>query len=128
MNLDRRPFLGAAACLAALVAAAWRPLRPARADEAAPRVFEITVHGGKIADGETTIRVKEGDMVEIRWTSDEPVEFHLHGYDIEVTAGPGKTGIMAFEAFAMGRFPVEAHSHGGDASHVPVLYLEVHPR
>ena len=95
----------------------------ARAGET--RVFEITLHDGKIVDGETTIRVTEGDKVELHWSSDGEIELHLHGYDIEIEVEAGGTGVMTFEAFATGRFPMVAHGHG--ASHAPFAHLEVHP-
>jgi predicted ester cyclase len=89
------------------------------------RIFEIALQGGKIVDAETTIKVTEGDKVELHWSSDGKIELHLHGYDIEIEIEAGDTGIMTFEAYATGRFPIVAHGHG--ASHAPFAYLEVHP-
>jgi FtsP/CotA-like multicopper oxidase with cupredoxin domain len=71
-----------------------------------------------------TIRVAEGEAVQINWTTDEPVGLHLHGYDIEVTAEPGRTVSVTFQAHTAGRFPVSAHGFG----HGTMIYLEVHPR
>jgi hypothetical protein len=35
--------------------------------------------------------VREGDSVTLRIDSDEPMEFHLHGYDAEREVQPGET-------------------------------------
>lgn len=119
MNISRRNFLVTGAGSVAASAFA----RPARADEA--RVFEIALRGAKIVNAETTIRVIEGDTVELHWSSDGEIELHLHGYDIEIEIEAGGSGVMTFEAFATGRFPIVAHGDG--ASHAPFAYLEVHP-
>ena len=75
------------------------------------------------------IKVGEGDRVELTWVSDESVELHLHGYDIEVQVGTDAPAVMTFAAFATGRFPVTSHGFSGDShGHDTVLYLEVHPR
>ena len=114
------------AWLAALVASRGGVAGSARADAPETRVFEIALSGGALAEANTTIRVTEGETVEIRWTSDAPVTLHLRGYDVEVVAKPGAAGIMAFEGFATGRFPIVAH--GAGSSHAALLYLEVYPR
>ncbi len=71
-----------------------------------------------------TIRVNEGDDVRIDWTTDETVNLHLHGYDIEARVEPGRATLMSFRAHTAGRFPVSAHNFG----HRMLLYLEVYPR
>ncbi|MBL27620.1 MAG: hypothetical protein CMM50_08745 [Rhodospirillaceae bacterium] len=80
------------------------------------------------------VRVYQGDIVTLRWLTDEPVTLHLHGYDIELAVTPSKAEEMTFEAFATGRFPVEAHQFGGSEEHhdhggeeKTLLYLEVLP-
>ena len=119
MHFSRRRFC----YMAAGMVAASTIIRAAGAGET--RVFDIALRDGEIANAETTIRVAEGDNVELRWSSDGAVGLHLHGYDIEVEVEAGATGTMAFEAYATGRFPIVAHGHG--ASHAPFAYLEVHP-
>jgi len=92
------------------------------------RVFDLTVRASELAPEVHVIRVRQGDDVTLRWTSDRALTIHLHGYDIEKQVpSAGEPTIMRFTARATGRFPIEVHG----ASHGPekVLgYLEVHPR
>ncbi len=91
---------------------------------------ELRIKDRKLA-GVKVVRVKEGEAVDLYWVTDETVELHLHGYDIEVKAKPGAPAAMSFKAHATGRFPVTAHGfgdhHGGGHSEKTLLYLEVHP-
>ena len=97
------------------------------AQSAAPvKRFEFQLAGGLLAVGDKTVRVVKGDTVELRWTSDRPVELHLHGYDLQVRANPDAPQVMRFEARATGRFPVE--THGSSGRHATLIYVEVHPR
>ena len=91
----------------------------------AARVFELAIVKGRLA-GEGTLRVKRGEHVELRWSSDRPIVLHLHGYDIERKAAPQAPAVMAFEAKIAGRFPVSEHAHGA-GHHRAIAYLEVHP-
>jgi len=95
------------------------------AAQPAPKVFELILVGGAVA-GPDTLKVKRGDRVELRWSSDRSIVLHLHGYNIERTAAPRAPAAMAFEAKLAGRFPVSEHRHGS-ARHRAILYLEVHP-
>lgn len=99
-------------------------IEPAIAAEA--RHFAISLVNGAAVGAPETIRVKQGDDVELRWSSDKPMDLHLHGYDIEVKVAPAATAVMSFKAKIPGRFPVEPHGqdHG---RHRPVIYLEVLP-
>ena len=93
------------------------------------RRFDLALKAGELPKDQRTIKVKEGDSVELHWTSDQPVRLHLHGYDIEIAVKPGEPAVTALRARIAGRFSVEklqnkpsGHHHGGR-----VLYLEVHP-
>jgi protein SCO1/2 len=93
------------------------------------RVFDIKIEGRKVVGGVKTIRVKRGEQVSLRWTADETVTVHLHGYDIEKTVKPREMAVMSFRAHATGRFPVETHGFGDKkGKHIVLLYLEVVPR
>ena len=76
--------------------------------------------------GPKTLRVGEGERVRLQWSSDQPAEVHLHGYDIETKIEPGQPAVTAFDAETAGRFPVTAHGLGGE-DHTTLLYLEVLP-
>ncbi len=91
----------------------------------APVVFELAIENRAVAMEGDAIRVPRGQKLELRWTSDEPVEVHLHGYDIAGQVEPGTPLVMSFEALTTGRFPVETHGSGHADEHVTLLYLEV---
>jgi heme/copper-type cytochrome/quinol oxidase subunit 2 len=55
------------------------------------------------------IVINEGDTVTLRLTSDSPVEFHLHGYDLYADVEPGEPTDLTFDATISGRFAVENH-------------------
>jgi hypothetical protein len=92
----------------------------------------IAIQARKVEPSQKTIRVTQGQTVELSFTADETVELHLHGYDQLLTAQPGAPAVMRVQAKTAGRFALEAHRFGNDAGrsqrHVVLLYLEVHPR
>ena len=95
-------------------------------------VFDLKVEKGKVAPSMRLIRVKQGDAVKLRWTTDRPMVLHLHGYDIETKVEPGAVAEMAFAARATGRFPVEEHKPDAKGGHshgeAPLVRIEVRPR
>jgi FtsP/CotA-like multicopper oxidase with cupredoxin domain len=91
------------------------------------RRVALDIRNHRVAADQRIIRVSEGDRVELRWTADEAVKLHLHGYDIGLGLEPGAPGSMTFEAHTAGRFPVGIHGSGGHG-HGNIIYLEVHPR
>jgi FtsP/CotA-like multicopper oxidase with cupredoxin domain len=95
-------------------------------DKVGVRSFDLMVADGRLAAGPRSLRVRQGDTVELRWHTDRVSVIHLHGYDVETRTEPGAVAVMRFEARATGRFPVEMHAPSG--RHVTLLYLEVHPR
>ena len=123
MNQDRRAFLAAGAAAVALLGAA----RVARAESL---TIDVVIEARKVL-GDNVARVAQGDAVRLRWSTDEAVSVHLHGYDLKLSIAPGTPAEMNLEAFAAGRFPVTSHGfgdHGHDDEEVVLLYLEVHPR
>jgi hypothetical protein len=99
-----------------------------------PRRVLLAFEGGRLlgsellqrARGAPTLRLRQGETVELQWRSDRPMVLHLHGYGLEAQAGPSGPATMRWVARAAGRFPVE--THGADGRHATVLYVEVHPR
>jgi len=53
------------------------------------------------------ISVDEGDEATLRITSDEPLEFHLHGYDLEADVEQDEPAALTFDATITGRFNIE---------------------
>jgi hypothetical protein len=94
--------------------------------------FDLRIENGKVAPSMRLVRVKQGDAVKLRWTSDKPMALHLHGYDIETKVEPGVVAEMAFAARATGRFPVEEHKPNAKGGHShgesPLVRIEVRPR
>lgn len=101
--------------------------------EAAELTFVLKIENGRVPEDMRMVRVKQGDVVRLRWSVDQPVTLHLHGYDIEKRVEPGIVGEMTFTARATGRFPVNAHLAGtqtGSRAHEEpsLVYIEVYPR
>lgn len=92
-------------------------------------VLEARIAHRQVVAPEGAIRITEGDVLELRWMSDEVVELHLHGYDIELRVRPGEPATMVIEADVTGRFPITSHGWGdGGHGHDALTYLEVYPR
>jgi hypothetical protein len=106
------------------------PAPPARADNA--KTIDITIRNGQVV-GKKSVRVTRGDTVVLRWRSDQPIELHLHGYDLTMTVRPGTPAEMKIVARATGRFPVEVHGESGASGgghshgHKALFHLEVYP-
>ena len=95
--------------------------------------YDIEIEHGRVPDTMRLIRVNEGDVVKLRWTSDQPIVLHLHGYDIEKRVAPGTITELAFTAYATGRFPIHVHAQGASAGghtheDAPLATIEVYPR
>lgn len=117
-------------CFFVVFALLLAPVDTVGAQSASP--VNVEIKGGKVV-GESTVRVRRGDTVTLRISSDAKVALHLHGYDIERTAEPDVPAVFEFNALAAGRFsistiqaaPKGAKIHGHGAA---LLYLEVLPR
>lgn len=91
------------------------------------KVIALALVQGHVRDvKDDTVRVRQGDDVELRWSSDRPVTLRLHGYEVEARVAPGKPAAMAFNAKIPGRFPVHEHAEGA-GNHRLVLSVEVYP-
>ena len=95
------------------------------ATAASSQSFSVELKGGR-AQGEETLKVHQGDQVEVRLSSDRPMALHLHGYDIDVKVAPPAPALLTFKANLAGRFPVHEHREGA-GNHRAVLFIEVHP-
>ena len=129
-EIDRRSVLGGIGAVSLL--SVFSVSTGTRAAD--KRVVELNLRKRRINGKNRVVRVTQGDVVELRWTSDEPASLHLHGYDLHASPAPGAPSKMSFKAHATGRFPITAHAFsgkharkGGHSEHV-LIYLEVHPR
>jgi FtsP/CotA-like multicopper oxidase with cupredoxin domain len=94
---------------------------------AAPaQTFSVDIARGR-AKGNDTLKVRKGDQVQLRFTSDQPIVLHLHGYDLQAKVAPPAPALLTFKADLPGRFPVHEHRHGPGSHHRAVLFIEVHP-
>jgi hypothetical protein len=104
-------------------------IRAAVAQNVSQRVIEARIENRKVVAPSAAIRVSEGDVIELRWTSDEAVELHLHGYDLVLHVRPDQPAAMVIEAYATGRFPITSHGwERGGHGHDELTFLEVYPR
>ncbi|MCY3691354.1 MAG: hypothetical protein OXI54_04515 [Chloroflexota bacterium] len=55
------------------------------------------------------LRVSQGDTVRLTFTSDEPGEVHLHGYDLTAPVSPEHPGELEFKATTAGAFGINFH-------------------
>ena len=117
-------------CLVSAVLA-WTTRAAIIGSGAAELTFDLRIERGRVAENMSVIRVKQRDVVRLRWSTDRPIVLHLHGYDIERKIEPGAIGVMEFAAHSTGRFPVEVHrsSEAGGHSHgeAPLVRIEVYP-
>jgi FtsP/CotA-like multicopper oxidase with cupredoxin domain len=92
-----------------------------------PEVTRIQIRGGEVVGGPPDITVTSGDVVRIVVASDAPDDIHLHGYDIEKKAAPGRPARFRVRADLEGSFEMESHV-AEDAGREPlVARLNVEP-
>jgi hypothetical protein len=128
----RKIWSGARLSAVALLLCAFVGYATIATAQRAEIVFDLKIEKGRVAPNMRLIRVKQGDTVKLRWTSDRPIRLHLHGYDIETRVEPGAIAEMTFAARAAGRFPVEEHRRNARGAHshgeAPLVQVEVYPR
>jgi FtsP/CotA-like multicopper oxidase with cupredoxin domain len=90
-------------------------------------VARIALSGTKVQSGPSTITATKGDSVHIVVTSDKPNTIHLHGYDIERQAAPGKPARFDFKATMEGVFEIESHTWEDAGFAAGVSKLQVRP-
>ena len=86
------------------------------------KTFDLAIKGGNSMTP-NEIDVNEGDHVNLRMTSDEPLEFHLHGYDLERELEAGEPTELPFDATISGRYEIE-----NEQTHEELGELLVRPR
>jgi hypothetical protein len=91
--------------------------------------IEISIKQRQVQVENKTLRITQGQTVEMLWQSDEAVELHLHGYDIEFKVVPREISSVILQAHATGRFPITSHGFSGESGHghKALLYVEVYP-
>ena len=74
------------------------------------RTINIELEGGALTGDASTWQVNQNDEVTLVVSTDEPVSFHLHGYDFEADIEPGDPATFVFTANATGSFPITIHT------------------
>ena len=74
-----------------------------------PNPTQIHIRDGEVVGGPADIRAKKGDVVLFVVSSDAADDIHLHGYDVEKKAEPGKPARFKFTADVEGIFEIESH-------------------
>jgi hypothetical protein len=94
---------------------------------AEPQVARIKIRDGRVVAGPRRVEATKGETVRIVVSADAPDEIHLHGYDIEREADPGRPARFKFKADIEGIFELESHT-AEDAGLDPlVAHLVVQP-
>ncbi len=71
--------------------------------------FNLEIEQRALSEEDATIEAKQDDKLTIVLTSDETVNYHLHGYDLEGNVGPDMPATLEFDAYATGSFPITIH-------------------
>lgn len=99
--LDQLPWLW----LVLLLSAAGIALIPFPKQHASPVEHKFRIEASSFQYSPATIRVNPGDRVTLELVSTDVVHgIYIDGYDIELTADPGKTARMSFTADQGGAF------------------------
>lgn len=82
-------------------------LRPAPQEEAGPQenTVDLVIQGDMMTPDEVTFG--EGDSVTLNISTDNPIEFHMHGYDLEQEVTSDEPVQLSFEADLTGQFEIE---------------------
>ena len=118
MTRNQRIGLLVAALVVAVVA--FVVVQSGGDDDKSSGVTHISVKAGALEGDPQTIEAKKNDVVQIVVSSDAPDQIHLHGYDIEKEATPGKPARFKFKANVEGAFELESHA-AEDAGKEPLL-------
>jgi len=91
--------------------------------------IEVRIENRKVV-GDHVIRLTQGQLVEMVWTTDAAEELHIHGYDIRFEISPDAPAEVSFTAHATGRFAVTSHGFGDPHrhGHETLVYIEVYPK
>jgi hypothetical protein len=125
--MTRNQRIGLLVAAVAVAVVAFVIVQSGGDDNSSSGVAHISVKGGVLDGDPQTITAKKNDTVQIVVSSDAPDQIHLHGYDIEKEATPGKPARFKFKANVEGSFIIESHA-AEDAGKEPLLArLHVEP-
>ena len=101
--------------------------------------FDISVVNRSLTSEATTFTATQGDTVTLNLSTDEVIEFPLHGYEIIRQVDKEGNADMVFEANATGLFALEihypkdahsedSHDHAHDQAKITLAVIEIRPR
>lgn len=80
----------------------------------------VRVRDGRPIGGPLEIRVKNGERIRFRVSSDSQDQVHVHGFNLEKAVVPGKSIRFSFSANIEGAFEVEMHGSGAIVAEIQV--------
>jgi FtsP/CotA-like multicopper oxidase with cupredoxin domain len=92
-----------------------------------PAVTRIAIEDQRRQGPVKTITVQRGDRVRIIVTADAPNLIHLHGFNIERQAAPGRPARFDFTADIEGEFELESHTFEDAGLDAALARLRVEP-
>lgn len=72
----------------------------------------MRVQGGSPVGGVRRLTYTKDSLAKLVFSSDLPLEVHLHGYDREAAGTPGKPAVLKLRTSLEGRFEIEDHASG----------------
>jgi hypothetical protein len=75
-----------------------------------PAAQGVVIRDNKPVGGVRSLKFTKGSRVRFEVSADSPQTLHLHGYDIEKDAKPGKPAVFIFTAKNEGLFELESHT------------------
>lgn len=90
-----------------------------------PPPTEIRLSDGQVEGGVQKIEARTGNAVRFLVISDTPYEIHLHGYDVEKQAAPGRPARFRIETGLEGVFEIESHAAEDSGSDSVIARLVV---
>jgi hypothetical protein len=70
----------------------------------------VAIKNYKPVGGVRSVKFAQGDQARLEVSVDSKQTLHLHGYDIEKDATPGKPAVFTFKAKNQGLFELESHT------------------
>jgi FtsP/CotA-like multicopper oxidase with cupredoxin domain len=132
--MSRNMRLGLLALVVVIAVAAFVIAKPGSNDSASsssPKggtaVQRLAIKNYKPVGGVRSLKFKQGDQVRLEVTVDSPNTLHLHGYDIEINAKPGKPAVFKFKAKNQGLFELESHTAEHKGLPAQMARVEIEP-
>lgn len=97
-----------------------KPVNGTTSTATSTKEFSLEIVDKKV-QGNSTLRVNQGDTIVVKITANEAEEFHVHAYDDSVELEPGVEATLSFVADASGRFPFELEKSGTEIGAIEVL-------